>query len=614
VRGLDRRVHRNPEAAAVNADADTIPNEDWRQIREHPYTGPNTGEVLDATAVLEELAAAQRAVTATRVFPRYDGPYTGEQERLEPGDQFGVLGTAGRAAVGRAADDMTQNTHRHRGEKRVRVRKNRGTRRVGRGTGHRRVAVLGNRGGVDRDRGAGADHAAVLAPPQERVRSLVPDVSLAGGRWTVTAVTLSLAGGLYWGYRHVLAVDRMLHGHGYQFTLVFLCIFLFLAWQLVLAWASRPVVTDGRQQEIVDALTTTVNVPVYNEDPALLHNVLRSLFEQTRPPGKVSVVDDGSKVDYSDLRAWWERNHPRNVRFEWIAQPNGGKRTAQMATFDRGDSDILITIDSDTMLHPRAIEEGLKPFADPRVMSVAGLVLALNKHKNLLVKVIDLVITTWQLTSRSALSMTGNVLVNSGPYALYRSSVIAEARDAYLAETFCGRPVHFSDDALLTMFALLRGRAVQQHTAVAFTTWPEGLSHHVRQQLRWCRGMFIRSFWRFRYLPVTGVAFWFEIISWIQFFLSTAAFLEIFIIESAVQRHLVLPALIITPLLTYGVTLRTLMIRRDDETRLQQLGVYALSPLVILWGWLIFRPLRVWGMLTCLKLGWGTRQDVEVTG
>lgn len=428
-------------------------------------------------------------------------------------------------------------------------------------------------------------------------------------------ITASVAGGSWWAYRHVLAVDRMLRGDGYEFTLVFLLIFLFLAWQLSLAWTERPVTATPRQQRILDKLGVTVNVPVFNEDPVLLHGVLESLFTQTRLPGKVSVVDDGSAVDYSELRDRWEANHDRRVELEWIRQANGGKRTAQIATFDRDSSDILVTIDSDTMLHPRALEEGLKPFADPRVMSVAGLVLALNKHKNLLVKVIDLVITTWQLTSRSALSVTGNVLVNSGPFALYRTSVIAEARDSYLAETFMGRPVHFSDDALLTMLALLRGRAVQQHTAVAFTTWPEGLSHHVRQQLRWCRGMFIRSFWRFRYLPMSGIAFWFEIASWVQFLLSTAAFLEVFVIESAVEHHLIVTALIITPLLTYGVTVRTLMICRSDETRLQQLGVYALSPLVIVWGWLIFRPLRVWGMLTCLKLGWGTRQNgIEVSG
>ena len=61
-------------------------------------------------------------------------------------------------------------------------------------------------------------------------------------------------------------------------------------------------------------------------------------------------------------------------------------------------------------------------------------------------------------------------------------------------------------------------------------------------------------------------------------------------------------SVVITPLLTYGVTVRTLMIRRSDETLRQQLGVYLLSPLMILWGWFIFRPLRVWGMLTCLRL------------
>ncbi|HMH89660.1 MAG TPA: glycosyltransferase [Streptosporangiaceae bacterium] len=97
----------------MNADAPTLPNEDWRELREQPYLGPNTGEVLDATAVLEELAARQSAVTATREFPPYDGPYTGEQERLAPGDQLRALGEPERAELDRAAAVMAPGRGRH---------------------------------------------------------------------------------------------------------------------------------------------------------------------------------------------------------------------------------------------------------------------------------------------------------------------------------------------------------------------------------------------------------------------------------------------------------------------------------------------------------------------
>jgi hyaluronan synthase len=424
---------------------------------------------------------------------------------------------------------------------------------------------------------------------------------------------LTLVGIVAWTYHHYLSVSHLVRRESvYPFTIIFAGVFLFLAWQLVAAWFDVPVeLKTARQHSLVGAMKVTLNVPVYNEDPALLMKVLRSIADQTHRVDRVQVVDDGSSVDYTDVIAY-----AHSLGFEWARQDNAGKRHAQMQTF-RGDmADIFITIDSDTLLHPKAVENGLKPFIDPEVTSVAGLVLALNKHHGILVRTIDLVITTWQLTSRAALSVANNVLVNSGPFALYKADVVRNAEDAYLGETFGGRPVKYSDDSLLTMFALLAGKTVQQHNAVAFTTWPEGLSHHVRQQLRWCRGMFIRSIWRYRYLPATGIALWFEVISWVQFIVTTVVFADVLVIWPTTHHdyRLIIPTLLVSPLLTYGVTLRTLIVHRTDETFWQKFGVWLLSPLIIVWGWVIFRPLRVWGIVTCLKNGWGTRQaGVEVT-
>jgi putative flippase GtrA/GT2 family glycosyltransferase len=97
----------------MNADAPTLPNEDWRDPREQPYLGPNTGDQLDAIAVLEELAARRSAVTATREFPEYDGPYTGEQEQLPAGDQLRALGEPELAELDRAAAVMAPGRGRH---------------------------------------------------------------------------------------------------------------------------------------------------------------------------------------------------------------------------------------------------------------------------------------------------------------------------------------------------------------------------------------------------------------------------------------------------------------------------------------------------------------------
>ncbi len=54
----------------------------------------------------------------------------------------------------------------------------------------------------------------------------------------------------------------------------------------------------------------------------------------------------------------------------------------------------------------------------------------------------------------------GSVLVNPGGLAFYRPEILREHEAGYLGETFAGRPVPFSDDSLLTLYSLARGRAV----------------------------------------------------------------------------------------------------------------------------------------------------------
>ena len=150
-------------------------------------------------------------------------------------------------------------------------------------------------------------------------------------------------------------------------------------------------------------------------------------------------------------------------------------------------------------------------------------------------------------------------------------------RDGYLNETFFGRPVEFFDDSILTMYALERGKAVQQPTAFAFTAMPENMSHHVRQYVRWMRRAMIRSFWRFKYLRVSGYAFWAHIVGWVQWVIATSLFLVLFVVQPVLSLQYDWALYLIPLLIAYGQGLRYFTVRRSDQSRWSQFLTYMLT-------------------------------------
>ena len=381
--------------------------------------------------------------------------------------------------------------------------------------------------------------------------------------------------------------------------------------QLIISWRDTPRTVTPEQQAKLDRLRVTVNVPVYNEDVLLLDRALYALFNQTRLPDRVQVVDDGSATDYTEVRRYWEACHPAQTEFSWLRQENRGKRHAQARTF-RGDmADIFITLDSDTALERQAIREGLKPFVDRRVQCVAGLELAYNQNKNWLTRINALRQLAWQLGVCSAQSVMGDVLVNRGTYALYRGNLIRDRLDVYLAEDFFGATVPFGDDSLLTTYSLGRGKAVQQLSAIQLTMYPENLDHHLRQWTRWMRSSTIRTFWRIRHLPLTSYGWWITVINIWLFFASTIASLAA-IAMWPVTHQFILDAVAAPVAWMYLTCVRTVIVKRSDVTLADQIDMFALVPLSFAWLLAVLKPLRVWGMSTCRRTGWGTRAKVEV--
>ncbi|MCW2904340.1 MAG: hypothetical protein JWO67_6605 [Streptosporangiaceae bacterium] len=448
----------------------------------------------------------------------------------------------------------------------------------------------------------------------------IPNASYAGRRRNLVLAALPITGCVVWAVEHALGVASAFAGHGNSLAFAWLVSFLLL-WWIPLAWAEKPVTVTERQQRQLDGLIVTVQVPVYNEDEAALRDCLRSVFEQTRKVDRIRVVDDGSQdssgpITYPAVRAWFLAEAAQlGIEVTWDRTVNRGKRHAQMHVLTDDPGDIFVTLDSDSVLDRNAIGEGLKPFRDPKVKSVAGCVVVLNSASNPLTVMLCMLYTPFTRGFRSAQSVLKRVMVNSGTLAFYRGDIIRSYAGIYENEEFFGRPMQMNDDSMLTMYAMLEGDTVHQPSSIVFTLVPEKWSHYRNQSMRWMRGTFVRTFWWFRYQPLTGAGFWMPFVELVQLLLSIV--IPVALVTDGSQRahawSLLLSVALVALAMNYLIALRFFMVKRDDESLAFHLLLFALAPLAGVWRMLILRPMHLYAMVTCWKVKkWGTRESVEV--
>jgi hyaluronan synthase len=419
-------------------------------------------------------------------------------------------------------------------------------------------------------------------------------------------ISVALASILIWAGEHWAFV--LSHRAYLPLLPIWAVTFTLSALPLFAAWADRPFTVTRRQQRYIDTLHVTVAVPVYNEDPELLDRCIWSLLNSSRPPQCVHVVEDGESGDYTRLWSHWEGWHGRTlIRWERLPQ-NMGKKWAQSRVFaSNPEANIFITVDSDTTLERGAIEEGLKPFADPRVASVAGIEEIWNKHANWLTKICAARNTYSQLVSWSTQSVFGEVLINRGTFALYRAPIIREIIPAYVNETFLGHAVRLGDDSALTLFARAHGRTVQQVTAFSLPMYPETLSHHFRQWLRWARGGSVRNYWRIKYLPFTSWGWWWTALAW--YYTLAALFVPLFYgVMWPKSEHLVEWTATSIMAWSFSTSLHVLRVRREGESLWTRISSVLAYPAGLIWSSYFLRPIRFYGIFTCFKQGWVTRQ------
>lgn len=420
---------------------------------------------------------------------------------------------------------------------------------------------------------------------------------------------LALALIVIWGYHRVFAT---LNNSDPVFAWTFNVIFGIVAAYFILAATERHYTIDGWVSPKVAVL-----VPLYNEDHHTASTMLNALLNQSQKPDEIHVVDDGSDDPYLNIRENFLANaKAAGVLATWVRTENHGKRHAQVTAFHNiHKAKVFVTVDSDSVLDFQAIKQICLPFRDSRVMSVAGVVLAWNNRVNWFARVTDMLFVTQQLIDRAAMSRLGSVLVNSGGLAAYRVEILGNNANLqqYLSERYLGARVQFSDDSLLTLFALKMGRTVHQRTAFTFTVMPETLGYHYRQQIRWMRGSFIRGIWRLRFLPILSWGFIRQLLGWLQLLVATYI-LAYFLLWRPIVESTAPPleALIVPIVISYVYATRYLTVWRSDMNRREQWLVFLCAPFIAIWQLIFLRPLRFWGAITARHTQWGTREEVEI--
>lgn len=427
----------------------------------------------------------------------------------------------------------------------------------------------------------------------------------------IISATVILAITIAWMLRHIVNVVSVGIFTENQLDLVWMISFVLITWTAVLALLERPKKVNKDQSAQLNQLKVAVLIPAYNEDPDLLLGCIQSMLRQTRKIDSIIVIDDGSKLDYKKVLHYVARlSEDKKQHIKWFRTENGGKRHAQVVGMKNSpDADIFITVDSDTILDPKAAEEGLKPFINNKVQSVAGICLPLNVDENFLTRFTGLWETVWQVLDRSAQSTMSSVTVNSGVLAFYRAETIRPYINSYLSETFFGRHVKFSDDSLLTMYSMTHGKTVQQPTSLCFSAVPNKYSHHIRRYIRWMRGSFIRTWWRFKYLPMRRYVYWLHLVRWVQFVISTTVL--IYLIQNGTMADAeLIPFYVAVPVLIgFMQNLRYFMIKRNDITLKSEILTYLTTPMVIIWSLTIMKFVKFYAYATVYNNKWGTRES-----
>ena len=327
-----------------------------------------------------------------------------------------------------------------------------------------------------------------LSPPVTPVASILIHVSVLLLWLLLFAASFELGGVLAWGV-------------GIAYITYDTVLLLFVGWQARGLFRALAPPSSGPR------VTLGVIVAAHNEAIAL-PLTLQCLLAQSDLPDAIVIADDGSSDGTSELltQRYGLSQSPLGQisaastvypMLRWLRLPHGGKARALNAAILKIDTEILLTVDADTLLEPGAVAAFRQSFsAEPELVAATGVLTPVCGDGQ------GARVLQWFQTyeyirnflSRYAWMQLNSLLLISGAFAGFR-------RDALLAVG------GFDPECLVEDYELIhrlhRYAEAQGHrwrsrvlgAAQARTDAPSTIPAFLRQRRRWFGGFLQTQYW-----------------------------------------------------------------------------------------------------------------------
>ena len=284
--------------------------------------------------------------------------------------------------------------------------------------------------------------------------------------------------------------------------------------QVFVAWQSRRLLRPARPAALAAAAATVkrrlgVVIAAHNEATAL-PATLAALFEQSEAADEIVIADDGSYDATARLLegryglvqpavgVLSERSvlHPG---LRWLRLPHGGKARALNAAIVRMSSEIVLTVDADTLLERHAVAAVQRAFAaEPELAGITGVIVPVcaPTFSGRILEWFQTYEYIRNYLSRFAWMQVDGLLLISGAFAGFRRQALVEVGGfdaACLVEDYeliHRMRRHAARHGLNWRFRVLGD-------AQARTEAPSSVGAFLRQRRRWFGG-FLQTQWWYR--------------------------------------------------------------------------------------------------------------------
>ncbi|HEX5853847.1 MAG TPA: glycosyltransferase [Solirubrobacteraceae bacterium] len=228
-------------------------------------------------------------------------------------------------------------------------------------------------------------------------------------------------------------------------------------------------------------------MPGFNEQHAIAAS-LRSLLALEYPREKLELiaVNDGSTDGTLAEMERVARECEGRVRVIDFPR-NRGKRAAMAAGIRASEAEVIVFVDSDSVVEPQALRRLVQPLADPRVGAVCGHADVLNVRETWITRMQAVRYFVAFRVVKAAESVFNAVTCCSGCFSAYRREAILPRMEWWESQRFLGVESTFGDDRSLTNCVLRDWRIVYEKNAVSHTIVPSTFRGFVTQQTRWKR-------------------------------------------------------------------------------------------------------------------------------